>query len=215
MTVPSSSASNDDRELVSRCLHHDADAWEALVRRYQRLIYSVLLSLQVSPTDCADVFQCVCLALLKNLGVLRDVPRLSSWLVTTAHREALHTLRRPQYESLESTERGAAAGADDAGAIAAPADRVLKDARGTLYHRPEPLPEAMLCAIEEQALIRQAIGSLPERCRALLTVLYYDRTRPTYEEIEARLSIPVGAIGPTRSRCLEKLRLKLTQLGFP
>lgn len=201
---------DDDRELVSRCLHGELAAWQALIDRYQRLVYSLPKKMGLPSEDCADVFQAVCVALFKGLSTLRDVPRLSSWLVTTAHRESLRVLRRRKTEHRLVEEDLAAAGAVDVGAISVPADRAPLEE----YELKEPLPEAELIAIEEQALIRRALAALPERCRDLLSLLYYDRSNPSYEEIEARLKIPIGAIGPTRSRCLNKLRARLVKLGF-
>jgi DNA-directed RNA polymerase specialized sigma24 family protein len=50
------------------------------------------------------------------------------------------------------------------------------------------------------------VAELPERCENLIRLLYFDTTEPTYADVSQRLGIPVASIGPTRARCLEKLR---------
>ena len=82
------SPARGDRELLSACLQGDAKAWEALIARYQRLIYSIPINMRLSPNDAADVFQSVCLKLLENLSTLRNQDKLSSWLTITTRRES-------------------------------------------------------------------------------------------------------------------------------
>ena len=72
-----------DPELVSMCLKGDGDAWEALVKRYRRLIYSIPVRFGFEDADAADVFQGVCLKLLEHLHQVKDDRRISAWLVTT------------------------------------------------------------------------------------------------------------------------------------
>jgi RNA polymerase sigma factor (sigma-70 family) len=175
-------------------LHREFEAWDVLVLKYQRLIYSVPLKIGLNPHDCADVFQTVCLALYRNLARLRDLPRLSSWLLTTAHREAIHVM---QTERAQQRRARATAASELTPATA------------------NDFTESTLIALEQQILIRQAVASLPKRCAELLTILYYDQPTSSYQEIEARLKMPHGSIAPTRSRCLQHLRQKLARLGLP
>src|SRR5215813_8024875 len=76
-----------DPELVEDCLDGDATAWEALVFRYQRLIYSIPIKFGFSQDDSADVFQSICLKLVEKLETLRDYNKLGSWLITATTRE--------------------------------------------------------------------------------------------------------------------------------
>src|SRR5215467_7498942 len=76
-----------DPELVEECLSGEAAAWEALVFRYQRLIYSIPVKLGFSQDDAADVFQSICLKLVEKLETLRDHSKLGSWLITATTRE--------------------------------------------------------------------------------------------------------------------------------
>ena len=66
-------------------------------------------------------------------------------------------------------------------------------------------------AVEKEFLLERAVAELPERCENLIRLLYFDSAEPTYEAISQRLQMPVASIGPTRARCLEKLRKLLEQ----
>ena len=83
-----------DSDLLRRCQSGDERAWEALTRRYERLIYSVALRCGLNEEDAADVFQFVCLRLLDNFDRVRGEDHLTPWLITTAKREAWRILRR-------------------------------------------------------------------------------------------------------------------------
>src|SRR5215813_13332069 len=77
----------DDPVLVSACLAGDSSAWETLIKRYQRLIYSIPLKARLSPDDASDIFQSICLKLFEKLSTLREHQKLSAWLITTTTRE--------------------------------------------------------------------------------------------------------------------------------
>jgi RNA polymerase sigma factor (sigma-70 family) len=171
-------------------VHREFEAWDLLIRKYQRLIYSVPVRMRLGEEDCADVFQSVCLTLYRHLTQLRDIPRLSSWLLTAAQRESLHVLERQRLRRRREQS--------------AVQPEVTSEDSG----------ESLLLAVEQQVLIRQAITALPERCRELLSILYYELPGASYAEVETRLKMPHGSIAPTRARCLNQLREKLTRLGF-
>ncbi|MGH9942916.1 MAG: RNA polymerase sigma factor, partial [Pyrinomonadaceae bacterium] len=77
-----------------------------------------------------------------------------------------------------------------------------------------PLPDEKLLALEEQHLVQRALGELDERCRRLLTLLFYCDEPPPYAEIAAAVGIREGGVGPTRARCLQKLLRLLNNLGM-
>jgi RNA polymerase sigma factor (sigma-70 family) len=84
---------------------------------------------------------------------------------------------------------------------------VLRDSRENIPiedYLTEARPEVE--AVEKEFLLERAVGDLPERCQNLLRFLYFDPQEPSYEEVSQRLGMPVASIGPTRARCLEKLR---------
>ena len=183
-------ADEDDAALVSRCRGGEAAAWEALVHRYQRLVYAIVRRVGHDEHMAADVFQTVFARLVAHLPRIADPWRLQAWIVTTAKREALLALRLGR-RTVSMTR------ADDAGDEAAEFD-VADDA---------PLPEDALAELQQQDLVRHALDRLDERCRELLLMLFRDDDdKLPYGEVAQRLGLSVGSIGPTRARCLGKLR---------
>ena len=168
-------------ELVARAHSGDQTAWDALVARYENLLWSVARSHRLDTADAADVVQTSWLKLLENLGRIQDPERLPGWLVTTARRECLRVLRRGGREVLDLTE----------------VDVPDEDAPG--------VDDALLTR-ERDTSLWTAFLRLPERCQRLLRVLMATESA-AYAEVSAALGMPVGAIGPTRMRCLGKLRV--------
>src|ERR1051325_548500 len=177
-----------DSALIAACLEGDARAWEALILRYQRLIYSIPLKARLSPDDAADIFQTVSLKLYEKLESLRDHERLSSWLITTTRREC--------WRSSNRRKREVSADEPDEGENDSRVNRLLADS---------PLADEQRIALEQQQAVRQAIGALPERCKELVTMLFYQKDELSCAEIARQMGMPVASIGPTRARCLEKL----------
>ena len=165
-------------ELVRAAAEGDQGAWNELVDRYNGLVWSVARSHRLSTPDASDVVQTTWLRLVEHLGRLQDPERIGAWLATTARREALRALRHSarQTPSEELPE--------------IPTD--------------EHLGAALLAAERDQALWK-AFGGLSERCQTLLRILVADPP-PSYDEISGALDMPIGSIGPTRARCLERLR---------
>ena len=165
-------------ELVRAAADGDQVAWNGLVDRYNGLVWSVARSYRLSTADASDVVQTTWLRLVEHLGRLQEPERVGSWLATTARRECLRTLRHSARQV--PTEELPELAAD------------------------ERLDAALLTAERDRALW-QAFGGLSERCRELLRILVADPP-PSYEEVAAALDMPIGSIGPTRQRCLERLR---------
>jgi RNA polymerase sigma factor (sigma-70 family) len=177
-------AIRDDRQLIAACLKGEVAAWETLIGRYQRLIYSIPLKVRLSQDDAADIFQSVCLKLYENLPSLRDHDKISSWLITTTTRECWRMAARNRRAS-DSDE--------------------VQEALGEIRD-PALLPDQQRQLVEQQQVVREAVAALPERCRELVTMLFYKKDELSYAEIARRMAMPVASIGPTRARCLEKLR---------
>lgn len=185
-----------DAQLVAACRRGEQPAWAALVRRYQRLIYTVPRRAGLDEAAASDVFQATFSKLFEQMGRLQQPDRVQAWLVTTAKRETLAVLR----------ERGRwappPAGADDDGED--PMDRIAD---------PSPLPEVLLDDLQQQHRLRRALERLDERSRTLLSLLFLQDEPPPYSEIAARCGMPEGSIGPTRARALAKLRALLAEDG--
>jgi RNA polymerase sigma factor (sigma-70 family) len=182
-------AQRDDRQLVLACLEGDHAAWDALIIRYQRLIYSIPLKARLSQDDAADIFQSVCLKLYEKLSTLREYEKISSWLITTTTRECWRLSARNRRESVTT-------GFDD------------RNGPEGLERIPaaEPPADEQRVALEQQQMVRAAVDALPERCRRLVTMLFYQKDELSYNDIALRMNMPVPSIGPTRARCLEKLK---------
>src|SRR5215831_5048953 len=170
--------------LVARAASGDQAAWNELVERYAPLVWSICLRYQqLSRQDIDDVGQSVWLLLVENIGSLREAAALPGWLATTTRRECLRILR---------------AGRRHEHADLPPEDHMPPDPDA------RAIDEEVIVA-ERNAALRAAFAELPPRCYQLLSMLVSDPP-PPYAEISAKLDIPVGSIGPTRARCLERLR---------
>jgi RNA polymerase sigma factor (sigma-70 family) len=182
-----------DEALVQACRQGEAHAWEALVLRYQRLIYAIPRRAGLSDEMAADVFQRVWIVLLEHLDRIEQPERIGAWLTTAAKRETWRAGR---------SQRAVPGliGEFHAETVALPSDA--------------PLPDDVLEELEKQHMVRTSLAALDQRCRNLLTLLYYRENRPPYQEIARILDMRPGSIGPTRTRCLTKLRLLLDRAGF-
>jgi RNA polymerase sigma factor (sigma-70 family) len=180
--------SANTRELVAAAAAGDQQAWDALVDRYTSLLWSVARSYRLSAPDAADVVQTTWLRLVEHLGQIADPDRLPGWLATSARRECLRLLRRADRDGVPYTP---------------------------LLDMPDDAPEldAGLLRDERDAALWSALALLDDYCQQLLRVLIADPP-PTYAEVSAALGIPVGSIGPTRARCLSKLR-RLARISEP
>lgn len=177
-----------DPQLVQACQAGRQDAWNALVERYGRLVYSIPRRYGLSESDADDVFAAVWATVFRKLGELRDQLRLSSWLITTTHRECWRIGRRnAAYKGSDFESHFADVGS--------PADDKVE-------------------AWETQHLVREGLKELGGRCQELLTALFFDAARQDYEAVSAKLGVPIGSIGPTRARCFKKLAAILRDMGL-
>jgi RNA polymerase sigma factor (sigma-70 family) len=161
----------------------DERAWSELVAEFEGMLWAIARGHRLCHADGADVVQTTWLRLAENLDRVREPARLGAWLATTARRECLRSLRTWARELPD----------------AEPADVVDADA--------PPLDGALIEA-ERRAAIRSALRRLPARDQTLLLKLVADAPR-SYQEIGDELEMPIGSIGPTRGRALERLRREL------
>jgi RNA polymerase sigma factor (sigma-70 family) len=181
----------NDAELVRACREGNVDAWEELVQRYQRLVYAIPRRAGLSDEGAADVFQRTFLQLVQNLDAIDQPDRVGAWLVTTARREAWR-ISRSERAAISLSDL-----ADDA------SDQVSE------VHDEALLPDELMIQMEQQHMVRTALGKIGADCRKLIELLFYQPERLTYSEIARVLKISEGSIGPTRARCLQKLRRQL------
>jgi RNA polymerase sigma factor (sigma-70 family) len=184
MSVETGLADAPVGDLVKRARDGDQRAWDAIVERFAPLVWSICRRYRLNAADADDAGQAVWLQLVDQIGRIRDPAALPGWLATTTRRECGRLVR--------------------AAARAQPAGYVL-DAGAIPDERAATAADDELLATERHAALRQALAHLPVSCRDLLALLSADPPLP-YAQISARLGIPVGSIGPSRSRCLDKLR---------
>jgi RNA polymerase sigma factor (sigma-70 family) len=176
-------ANTDDlRSLVRASVDGDEGAWNELVRRHAHLVIAVTRQYRIPPVDAQDISQTVWLRLVEHLADIREPAAIPSWIITTTKHECLRLLR--------------------SGGRTVPVDplngRVLDQSAD------DGVDGHLLDAERHQAL-RDGLAELAPHQRELLALLAADPP-PPYAEISRRLGIPIGSIGPTRSRILEKLR---------
>jgi RNA polymerase sigma factor (sigma-70 family) len=170
-------------DLVARARRGDKQAWDALVNRYSPLIWSICRRYRLGDADAQDVGQNVWLRLVDQLDRIRDPAALPGWLATTTRRECLRVVR-------------AARGLLTAGYVP-DAENLPDEQAATAEHE--------LLVAEQHAALREAFKDLMPSGQRLIALLIQDPPVP-YTEISARLGIPVGSIGPSRARYLNKLR---------
>ena len=160
----------------------DARAWDRLVEEFAGMVWAIARAHRLSTADAADVAQRTWLRLFERLDTIREPDRVGAWLATVARRECLWALR--------AAARHVPAGDDLASSECAesPLEHVL--------------------AAERDMRLWRSFSRLRASDQALLRLLMAD-PQPSYEEISAGLDMPVGSIGPTRARALERLRQEL------
>jgi RNA polymerase sigma factor (sigma-70 family) len=179
----------EDERLVQDCLSGDERAWNTLIDKYKRLIYSVPVKYGFSPDEAGDVFQNVCIDLFTNLSKLRKIESLRSWLITVATHKCFHTKKHKKQDvELDAMEQ------EVAEEIAA-APIVMQE-------------------VQEEQAVRDAILRLTPRCSELVRLLFYEQPPVPYTEVAQRLGLATGSIGFIRGRCLNRLQKILGELGF-
>ena len=174
--------SASDRELIRSCRKGDARAWGRVVDKYERLVYSIPLNYGLSHEDAADVTQTTFTILINSFHTLSDESPLGSWLATVARRHTWRLLDRKRREDTSEYEDVAESAA-------------LVGKGGTESMEQWELTE----------WVHHGLSLIGESCRELLLALFFDPTQPSYAEVAKRLNMPVGSIGPTRTRCLRRL----------
>jgi RNA polymerase sigma factor (sigma-70 family) len=178
-----------DRDLIRRCREGNAGAWHQLLNKYERLVYSIALRYGLSRDDAADIAQITFTILIQSLDSLAEDSRLGPWLATVARR---HTWRL-----LERNRREAASERLEATDIAESAVLLGKSDAESIEHW------------ELTEWLDAGLSKISENCRKLLLALYFQPERSSYAEVAERLDMPIGSIGPSRARCIKRLKQML------
>ena len=168
-------------EAFARWREGDRAAIDELVREMTPVLWHVVRAYRLDEDLCEDVIQFTWLTLVRKADSVENPRAVSSWLIITARRQAWRVASRSRHEDATDDEELAPS---------------LPPARDGEPEARQADPTPRLWA---------AVARLNERCQRLLRVIAFD-DRPDYKHISDDLGMPVGSIGPTRRRCLEKLK---------
>jgi RNA polymerase sigma factor (sigma-70 family) len=171
-------------EAFRRWRDDDDDALDELVRVMSPVLWHVVRATGIDKETAEDVVQNTWLTLVRSADTVRDPQAITRWLCTAARREAWRVSK------VATRTR--------------PVDDDVLDARMD----PQTSPESEVVTGDENSRLWRALSRLPERCQRLLRIVAWE-PRPDYSSVAETLSMPIGSIGPTRRRCLEKLRVEL------
>jgi RNA polymerase sigma factor (sigma-70 family) len=176
----------NDEELIKRCREGDESAWEIIVLKYQKLLFSIPRRAGLSYDLSADVLQDVFTTLFLKIDSLESPEFLKAWLLTTTRFKTINLIQRetrikPRYIDDEEN------------------DFALQIPDGSI-----PADEALI-RLEQESQIEKAFALIDDRCKQLIKMLYLETEQVSYTKIAEVLGIPSGSIGPTRARCLQKL----------
>lgn len=182
--------SGSDRDLIQRCRQGSVGAWQQVLNRYERLVFSVPLRYGLSQDDAADVTQYTFTVLVQNMDDLADDSRLGAYLSTVARRNTWRLLERTRREIPSEHLEGTS--------LAENAVLLGKSDAHSIEHW------------ELADWLDQGLSQVSERCRKLLTALYFEPTLSSYAEVAEHFGMPLGSVGPTRARCLKRLKRVLS-----
>lgn len=179
----------EDDLLVQACIQGDQRAWEELIDKYKRLIYSVPLRYGATREDAADVFQSVCIEVFNSLNQLKNAGSLRSWLITVAVRQS-YRWKKKQSNHVEL-------------------DAMEPEMAEELAAVPEIMEQ-----VEQEQIVRDVVSKLSPRNAELVRLLFFEQPPLPYTEVARRLGLATGSIGFIRGRCLERLKKLLLESGF-
>lgn len=181
-----------DERLVTLCLAGSEPAWNVLVDRYKNLVWAIIVRYGIAADQAPDVFQAVWLDVYNDLGQLRKPDGVKPWLSSVVRNKCFHWKKK-------SNRRQHVEGSD-----LEPSD--MAD---------EMMVEASFVDdLERQQMVRQAIESLGERCRKMVTLLFFHEPPLPYKQVAERLGLAVGSIGFIRGRCLKRLQRAIEALDL-
>jgi RNA polymerase sigma factor (sigma-70 family) len=162
----------------------DDPALDDLVRMMSPVLWHVVRATGLDRETAEDVVQNTWLTMVRSADSVRDPQAITRWLCTAARREAWRVSK--------------------VSARTRPVDDDVLGARMPV----QASPESEVVTGDERERLWQALSRLPERCQRLLRIVAWE-PRPDYSSVAESLEMPIGSIGPTRRRCLDKLRVEL------
>ncbi len=173
-----------DDDLIRACRQGDVHAWQTVVNKYKRLVFSIPLNYGLSHEDAADVTQITFTIMFESLDQFYADARLAPWLATVARRHSWRVMERYRRERIKDD-------VDLEQDLITEIDLTQKEEMDNL---------ALLEWLDE------GFAQLDDRCRKLLLSLYFSPEKPTYAEVATRLDMPTSSVSPIRARCLKRLK---------
>jgi RNA polymerase sigma factor (sigma-70 family) len=170
--------------LMNAARQGSDDALGQIVTEFSPLMWHIARAAGLSPGDAEDVLQTVWMRLVEQLNDIRTPAALAGWLATTTRREAWK-VRAAERRQIPADQESFT-GLPDQG----------------------PGSEEQVMVDDQRRTLWAAIRQLSPRCQELLRIVAF-APRPDYAAVAAGLGMPIGSIGPTRGRCLAKLRALL------
>lgn len=180
---------------VAAALAGDAAAWNSLVEGLQRVVWKAVNMMTTDHEVRADAYAATWLRLAERLSTIREPHKLPGWLTTTATNETSQILRKHRRDEISVSvfdPRG-----EDGRSLF---DSMVGD---------DGAHDEGLLAAERRREVREAFTRLDDACREIITVLVLTDPPLPYDEASERLGRPIGSLGPTRGRCLDKLKALL------
>lgn len=171
----------------------DRAAFDTLVEMLTPLLWHTVRTQRLDATSTEDVLQTVWLGLVRSAPAVRDPRTIVKWLIVSARREAWRVSRRASVERTHTRLTRVEDVEEEVARVPVPADQ---------------LPEALTLRNHRDRRLWSHVRALPARCQELLRVIAFS-DRPDYASLAESLDMPVGSIGPTRGRCLARLRAML------
>ncbi|HPI32253.1 MAG TPA: sigma-70 family RNA polymerase sigma factor [candidate division Zixibacteria bacterium] len=178
-------------ELVGACREGAEWAWRELLGRVSPLVLALCRDSRLSAEESLDIFGQVCYLLVRNIDRIRNPRRTYAFVATITRRQIYNRFHEDRGLEFVDTDR-----------------------LGETVEDPAGGPDRKFEETEQRLLLTEAIAMLPPRDYELLTALFFDEDKPSYEEIGARLGMPVPSIGPTRARALQRLERLLVRMGY-
>ncbi len=177
------------QQLVAACRRGEPEAWDEVLERYGRLIWSVSRRLGAREDEAEEVFQRTWIAIVEGIHQLKKADRFASWIAGTTRHQTLRLIS-------EQARHRRASSIDD---------------RTIIGNEPvaDEDVEGELTRLQEAATLYDALARLELRCQELLEMLFFEDPAPDYREIAEQTGLAVGSIGPIRARCLKRLKQQL------
>jgi RNA polymerase sigma-70 factor (ECF subfamily) len=176
----------------------DAQQFEAFMRNYQNMVFSVAMRLVANAAEAEDISQDVFLKAYERFDDLRHSPTAGGWLKTVATNMGLNHLSRyrSRWSFFSELSRPGEEEADQ------PID----------FAGPQDLQEDLARA-DRHEIVERALQTLPAAQRVPLVLYHLEGLR--YEEIAAKLRVSLGKVKTDifrgREALRKKLRLKLAE----